>query len=387
VDDPAGTPASVKLPANRLFGLAPFVCQGRLTLSSGNPAYSPQPKTPSATDTGADTTDFAADHGWTTGTMVTPSATGGGLTAGTIYFINATDANTVSYHTTLANAEAASSKVDLTASITAEIRPFGVGRTTVYFAPYQGDKVALYDGTRWKYYEFTERSVAVPATTVTPFDVFLYDNAGTLTLETTNWTNDTTRATALTTQNGVYVKSGATTRRYLGTGRTIGTSGQCELSLQPPAGTTPKLFLWNYYHRLPWSFRAIEDADSWTYTTDAWRSANNDTTNRLELVLGVGESMLFATAVGQMGNSASAVNASAGIGLDATTTNHAQITDGVTQVANGFAVTFAYYRGVPAAGYHFLQWLERSDAVGTTTWSGDSGVSWIQHGIFGEVAC
>ena len=75
--------------------------------------------------------------------------------------------------------------------------------TTVYFTPYKGAKISLYDGARWKLYAFSEKSVAVPSTTNTPFDIFAYDGGGAVTLETANWTNDTTRATALTLQDGV----------------------------------------------------------------------------------------------------------------------------------------------------------------------------------------
>ena len=50
-----------------------------------------------------------------------------------------------------------------------------------------------------------------------PYDIFAYNNAGTVKLELCAWTNTTTRATALVTQDGVLVKSGVTTRRYLGT--------------------------------------------------------------------------------------------------------------------------------------------------------------------------
>lgn len=103
-------------------------------------------------------------------------------------------------------------------------------KTTIYFTPYIGKYIALYNGSTWDVIGFTEISVSVPSTTNTPFDIFCYSNSGTATLETVNWTNDTTRATALTYQDGVYVKSGATTRRYLGTGRTTGSSGQCEMS-------------------------------------------------------------------------------------------------------------------------------------------------------------
>lgn len=197
----------------------PHICQGRLTLVTGQPVYTPQAaQTPSATDTGADTVDFAAAHGWVTGTMVTPSATAGGLTLGTTYYVNAVDSDTISFHTTLAAALAGTSKVDLTASITAQILPIGVAGSTLYWTPYRGNRTSLYDGTRWKVHAVAESSIALTGlTSGKPYDVFLYDNAGTPTLELLVWTSDTVRATALALQDGVYVKSGATTRRYLGT--------------------------------------------------------------------------------------------------------------------------------------------------------------------------
>ena len=53
--------------------------------------------------------------------------------------------------------------------------------TTVYWTPYNGSKVSLYDGTRWKLYAFTERSLSIPSSVYRIYDIFLYDNSGTLT--------------------------------------------------------------------------------------------------------------------------------------------------------------------------------------------------------------
>ena len=116
-------------------------------------------------------------------------------------------------------------------------------KTTIYFTPFKGNRISLYDGTGWVTHVFTQKSLTVPATTSTPFDIFAYSDSGTVTLEALNWTNDTTRATALTTQDGVLVKTGVTTRRYLGTGRTTAVEGQIEDSVA-------LRFLWNYYNRV-----------------------------------------------------------------------------------------------------------------------------------------
>ncbi len=61
------------------------------------------------------------------------------------------------------------------------------GATTIYFTPFMGNEIALYTGTTWKAYAFTQLSLAVPATTNTMYDLYVYDNASTLTLEAQEW--------------------------------------------------------------------------------------------------------------------------------------------------------------------------------------------------------
>lgn len=95
---------------------------------------------------------------------------------------------------------------------------------TVYYTPYNGNIIALYDGTGWNLHEFTELSLTLTATSGKNYDIFLFDNSGVLTLSTEVWTDDSTRATAIARQDGVPVKSGAATYRYLGTIRATGTN-------------------------------------------------------------------------------------------------------------------------------------------------------------------
>lgn len=142
-------------------------------------------------------------------------------------------------------------------------------KTTVYYLPYVGNRIAVYNTTTtgWDVLSFGSASVSVPATTSTNFDIFAYNNSGTLTLQTVNWTNDTTRATAITRQDGIYCKSGDLGKRYLGTGRTTTSSGQCEDS-------RTNRFVWNYYNRLHKRFYKA-DATSHTYGSGTWRYWNN----------------------------------------------------------------------------------------------------------------
>ena len=248
--------------------------------------------------------------------------------------------------------------------------------TTVYFAPFKGNRVAVYDGTNWQLRTFTELSVAVPATTATPFDVFVYDDSGTLTLETANWTNASTRATALTTQNGVYVKTGATTRRYLGTCCTTSVSGRCEDSYA-------NRLVWNYMHRVRRPQKVVESTNSWTYTISTWRQANGSSANQFSNVVGVAEDTQTVEVWCDQSN-LSAGYAAVGIGVDSTSTNSAQIFGGYNY-GNMYIPFYANYTDIPAAGLHTFAWLEVSQAAGTSIWYGDAGIAFLQSGMVGSL--
>lgn len=254
------------------------------------------------------------------------------------------------------------------------------GKTTVYFTPYIGDRIGLYDGSSaWNVVTFTELSVVVPTTTVTPFDIFCYNNSGTATLETLNWTNDTTRATALTYQNGVLVKTGATTRRYLGTGRTTGVSGQTESS-------TSKRYLWNYYNRAKVGLKCFDSTDTWSYTTATWRASNNNTTEgtgRVGIVCGVVEDTIIANFSMLTYNNLGAQR-STGIGINSTSVNSAQSTG--ANIAGYATPADSRLVGYLAAGYNYLQCLEISVASGSTSWYGDGGGTVLQSGLTAEWA-
>ena len=64
------------------------------------------------------------------------------------------------------------------------------GATSIYFAPYNGDRISIYDGTRLCLYSFTQLTLALGTLVkAMAYDIFIYDNAGTLTLESLKWKN------------------------------------------------------------------------------------------------------------------------------------------------------------------------------------------------------
>lgn len=341
----------------------------------------------------------------------------------------------------------------------------------IYFTPYKGNRVTLYNGTWWSEYALTEVSVAVPASpnpptapnTNTAHDVFLYDDApnglklnieawtlpdngsvtsisstapvtvtvpaspahtlvtdqlvtianntvaannGTWRVGTTTATTfqlktlagadltapgtvgtggtwqradqNTSRATALVLQNGVWVKSGGTDNwkyRYLGTIRTTGVSGQCEDSIA-------NRFVWNNYNRMLRKLKAIDTTNTWTYGTAAWRAARNDLANRVSLIVGINEDLVRADVLVHTYVS-TGIAGGVGIGINSLTNNADLFSDVSTSVANE-GQSHANYHSYLNVGYNFIQWLEYSRASTTTFW-GDGGTASIQSGMLAEV--
>lgn len=279
------------------------------------------------------------------------------------------------------SAEACYGRLTLTSG-TAVTTSDVTGATTVYFTPFNGNKISLYTGTVWNLISFSEASVAVPNNTVRPFDIFGYSNSGTLTLEATAWTNDTTRATALTLQDGVYVKSGDATRRYLGTGRTTSVSGQTEDSAS-------RRLLWSQCNRIPRKLLAQSSTDTWNYSTGTLRAANNSTSigvTRVEVVLGlVAEPIHLEVYVPTVTWSTGWAAGSVSIGIDATNSTSGDYFGGWAQdSSNGGGQMIGGYIGIPAAGYHYLQWLEYTFTfTGTVSWYTSSAGNYRQGGMTG----
>lgn len=261
------------------------------------------------------------------------------------------------------------------------------GKTTIYMTPYKGRMIALYDGAAWALYSTNEISLALGTlTSGLPYDVFAYNNVGTITLEFLAWTNGTTRATALVRQDGVWCKTGALTRRYVGTFYTTSTTATED--------SEAKRFLFNADNRVARSIRAIETTDSWTYSTAAWRQANNSTANQVAAIVGLAEEMV-AIDVRGFALDATAVEVSVGVGVDSTTANSARLMGvGIDPTVLYWTAVTAVYRGYVAVGYHYFAWLEYGKASGTVNWAGDNGrgdqdggagAGFWQGGISGEL--
>lgn len=253
-------------------------------------------------------------------------------------------------------------------------------QTSIYFTPYLGSRVALYTGTVWTINTFTQRTLALSGLTANRnYDVFIYNNAGTLTLElSAAWNADNkTRTDALTKQDGVYVKSGATTRRYLGTIRVT--------SATQTQDTATQRFVWNYYNRVRRPLRLTYATDSWTYgVTNTWRSLDQSTANRLEYVVGENEVPINVRQMVLVEGTQAVVNIGVGFGLDTVTfalTLSPRGTSTNTMIRQQmWNEVFETNLGL---GYRFLQAVESGD--NTTIFYGDAGDTRVQGGALGWI--
>ena len=246
----------------------------------------------------------------------------------------------------------------------ADIEVTGASAQTIYYQPFTHSGIHLWDGTIWRLFQFTFDNISLSLsglTTTFPYDVYLYNNAGTPTLEVAQWASSSA-FTANGFIHGIRCKGGDVTRRYVGTIQMQAT-GQCEDSYS-------RRFVWNFYNRVRNVMRKAESTATWSYTTASFRSMNNSTANRIELVSGDYFSLLdiecFGTTTG------GTAMRSAGIGLDSTSANTQHQTHGWNQAGQGPIKARAQFYLI---GYHFVQALEFGGASASFQGSGTSGAS------------
>jgi hypothetical protein len=226
----------------------------------------------------------------------------------------------------------------------------------VYYTPHNGAALALYTGTEWRLQPFIESSASIstlPANT--NYDVFVYLVGNTLTLDLQPWTNDTTRSVAIVRQDGVWCKSGDLPRRYVGSFRTTG-AGKTESS-------ATKRFLYNAANQVEHILRRQPGVSSWPAVGTAWRAANGDNNNRVQVLCGLRSNVVDLTATGIGSN-----NAQLGISINTVGTATFDFGMGLSDGAQTTMIG-SFYKEIPRLGLSFYQLVERSQG-GTSIFNG-----------------
>jgi hypothetical protein len=281
-------------------------------------------------------------------------------------------------------------------SVTPVMTSSQAGKTVIYYTPYIGNRLPIYNGTIMVPTAFTELAnittnsatgnaglAAVAANS--NYDLFAWSNGGTPTLTRgPAWTSDTLRGTGAgttelekvdgiwTNKNAIANGPGARLGTYVGTVRSdLANQINFILGGSGAGGVAAVLGVWNAYNRIDVRGLIASSSGSWSYSTAAWRSAGGSDTMRVSLVAGQPEdfasfnysAMAFDTGTGY---------AVAGIGQDSTTVMSGRGVQGsATSVIGGNPI--GEHVSQPM-GYHYFQALEYCVATGgTMTWYGATG--------------
>ncbi len=279
-------------------------------------------------------------------------------------------------------------------------------KTTIFYAPYCGSRIPIYNGTAFAMTFFTELSNLTTASSVgsagpaavannSNYDLFVWVNAGVPTLTRGPlWTSDTARGTgAGTTElerlngiitNKVAITNGPAANRgtYVGTVRSNGTATiDVIFGAIAANGTAAVLGVWNAYNRVDVTGLVGDSTDSWPYSTSTWRSAHASDTMRVSLVSGLAEDSFSARYAAPITNTGGNSNAVVGVGVDSTSSaSGTKVIDTCTDGA--FGNPFGDYVGQPL-GFHFYQAVEFCQFnTGTNSFLGDGGAAAdIQGGL------
>lgn len=276
------------------------------------------------------------------------------------------------------------------------------GKTTVYYTPHVHDRIKLYDGTRWKWYTFTEMSQATTDATKSPaavatnknYDVFVWDDGGTVrATRGPAWSSDSARGTgAATTEleffggrwvNKYAITNGPAARRGLYVG-SIHSDASSQIN-----DTIALRHVWNTYNRVDRTMLAL-DGTSYNYAVFAWRQANASSSNQLDYIVGLQEDPVFARVETMAAATLTTSRAQVGIGIDSTTIDSSQMAAPIYFPVNNSGWSGAYfgfcqYHGFPGLGRHYLAWLEFMNGSGSVNFQNLIGGTNQNGGIRGIV--
>jgi hypothetical protein len=264
------------------------------------------------------------------------------------------------------------------------------GATTVFYTPYNGQFVPIWNGSTFAMTDIgAELSQATTDTTKSPsavaansvYDIFIWKDGSTIrATRGPAWTSSTSRGTGPGTSQlqlltGIYVNQNAIANgpqanfgTYVGTISSNG-SAQIDWKLGSSAsgGGTATLGVWNAYNRVAVRAQVSDSTASWTYGAATVRPANNSTGNRVNLVSGLPLEAIDARYYDQaVLGGGSGPYALFGLVLDSTTTMDRYMVSQATVLLVGVAA--ASY--VPQLGLHFIQAVEYADGNTTTTFLG-----------------
>ncbi len=236
----------------------------------------------------------------------------------------------------------------------------------IYFSPYMGNYISLYDGTCWNLMQFSEITFAGASLTATKFyDIFAYNNSGTVDLEFLQWTNATTRV-ALGKQDGVYVKGSDSTRRYIGT---VYTNSGSPTTFYMNASWQ---YLTNYCNpKCVRSYRS-QTAGAWTDSSSSWVAAKVASSYNT-FIMNLSGIFFFFRYLNIASTSAAPYATASGLGPVAGT-NSAQIYGGKTNTTNTTQIATSW-AGMSTTSSNYVAVMQEITDGNTISFNNTSGTT------------
>jgi hypothetical protein len=147
--------------------------------------------------------------------------------------------------------------------------------------------------------------------------------------------------------------------------------------------------LFNAYNQACRILRVADPTPSWQYSAAAWRQANGNASNQIDVLLGLGgigvslQSLTFCST-----NTTTVRTVRSGIGLDNTSGPASFDSTGGAGGASNIAalILTSFYNGYPGLGKHSLTWLEFGGGGDTQTWFGtDTTAANFTSGLSGSM--
>lgn len=278
-------------------------------------------------------------------------------------------------------------------------------QSTIYYTPYVGNLIPLYDGTNFNLTSFSELSMVMSGANFAAsaiYDLFVALDSGTMRLAIgPAWATATAGSgargtgagtTELERKNGIWTNklsitlryaSGSTftaaanTALYVGSLQMDGTNSQ--VTCHQSFGQSRKWGLWNAYNRVPIILQAGDSTASWAYTTNAFRASNNDANNKLSVFTGLPEETadIVFEQIGTITNNNTTSQMEIGIGQNSTSTTSGKLGYFYNSTGIAGAVTvksdmIAEYLLAPTIGVNNMQCIENGLGSNSATFNGSS---------------
>jgi len=264
------------------------------------------------------------------------------------------------------------------------------GATVIYWTPYVGDRIQIRRGLNYSEKAFSQLSnitsnsatgKAGPAAVAanSNYDLFVWDDAGTLRLTRGGaWNTATVRSA--TTENDLVLSEGIwlnlnniTNGPNAGYGTYVGTMCSNAASTidyifgaNAAGGTAGRFCVWNMYNRRDLNSLVRDTTATWNPLTANYEALNASNTNRHTFIRGLNEDGVSAILNVSIQNAGGVTGLSA-IGLNVTNAPAAESAQGYVAVGGlgGAVPSTAHYSGTPGLGLNFLQALQQASAITT----------------------